>query len=172
MSRAPEPPAEPLSGLSERLARRLAASSIAESRTVESSAPQFASLPPAETVPAAAAPGRPAEQGNPALPPGAIMPVGYFPHTWYLAMLKEKVFAPWSPPSELFRSSRPPTALVSFRIDRSGGISGITLKEGSGFARFDKSALAAIQGLGQVAALPEQYREETLDVVIRFQNQK
>jgi TonB family protein len=61
---------------------------------------------------------------------------------------------------------------VSFRIDRGGVIGGITLKESSGSARFDKSALAAVQGLGRVPVLPEQYREETLDVVIRFQNQE
>jgi TonB family protein len=100
------------------------------------------------------------------------MPVGYFPHAWYLAVLKEKVFDRWTPPSEYFQSSRPPTAVVSFRIDRGGGIGGITLKESSGSARFDKSALAAVQGLGRVPVLPEQYREETLDVVIRFQNQR
>ena len=86
------------------------------------------------------------------------MPVGYFPHAWYLAVLKENVFARWSPPSEYFQSSRPPAALVSFRIDRAGGIGGIALKESSGSARFDKSALAAVQGLGRVPALPEQYR--------------
>ena len=51
-------------------------------------------------------------------------------------------------------------------------VGGVTLKESSGSARFDKSALAAVQGLGRVPALPEQYAEETLDVVIRFQNEK
>jgi TonB family protein len=110
--------------------------------------------------------------GTPSTAQEAIAPVGYFPHAWYLAVLKEQVFARWSPPSEYFQSSRPPAALVSFRIDRAGGIGGVTLKESSGSARFDKSALAAVQGLGRVPALPEQYREENLDVVIRFQNQK
>jgi TonB family protein len=110
--------------------------------------------------------------GTPPTTQEAIAPVGYFPHAWYLAVLKEQVFARWSPPSEYFQSSRPPAALVSFRIDRAGGIGGVTLKESSGSARFDKSALAAVQGLGRVPALPEQYREENLDVVIRFQNQK
>jgi TonB family protein len=110
--------------------------------------------------------------GTPSTAQEAIAPVGYFPHAWYLAVLKEQVFARWSPPSEYFQSSRPPAALVSFRIERAGGIGGVTLKESSGSARFDKSALAAVQGLGRVPALPEQYREESLDVVIRFQNEK
>jgi TonB family protein len=86
-------------------------------------------------------------------------------------MIKKSVFDRWQPPPDLFKSSRPPTALVSFRIDRAGRIGGVSLKEGSGSARFDKSALTAVQSLGQVSALPEQYVEETLDVIIRFQNQ-
>jgi TonB family protein len=170
-ARAPVPPSEARPALSERLERRLASAAPAESRPAEIAAPRITTLPPAEPVAAAPNPDR-AVPGNPATPQEAIVPVGYFPHAWYLAVLKEKIFARWTPPSEYFRSSRPPAALVSFRIDRAGGIGGITLKEGSGSARFDASALAAVQGLGKVSALPEQYREETLDVVIRFQNQQ
>ena len=172
-TRAPAPPvtASPRSALSERLARRLASSAPAESRPTESASPEIASLPLAEMSVTAPRPDR-AVPGISTTPPGAIVPVGYFPHAWYLAVLKEQVFARWSPPSEFFQSSRPPSALVSFRIDRSGGISGIALKESSGSARFDKSALIAVQGLGRVSALPEPYAEENLDVIIRFQNQK
>lgn len=170
-SRPPAPPAEGRPALSERLARRLASASPAESRPAEIAPPRIASLPPAEATASVPSPDR-AVPGMPPTAQEAIAPVGYFPHAWYLALLKEKVFARWSPPSEFFQSSRPPAALVSFRIDRAGGIGGVALKESSGSARFDKSALAAVQGLGQVPALPDQYREETLDVVIRFQNQK
>ena len=170
-SRTPAAPADARSALSERLARRLASTAPAQSRPAEIAAPQIASLPPLERVATEPSP-ECAPPGTAAAPPGAIMPVGYFPHAWYLAVLKEKIFARWSPPSEYFQSSTPPTALVAFRIDRSGGIGSIILKEGSGSARFDRSALAAVQSLGQVSALPEQYGEESLDVVIRFQNQK
>jgi TonB family protein len=169
--RTPAPPADARPDLSERLARRLASAAPPAVRPTEIATPQLASLPPAEPVPAAPIPDR-AAPGPPAATPGAVVPVGYFPHAWYLAVLKEKVFARWTPPSEYFKSSRPPTALVSFRIARTGGVSGISLKESSGSARFDASALAAVQGLGQVPALPEQYAEESLDVVIRFQNQR
>lgn len=168
-ARAPAAPAEPRSALSERLARRLASAAPAESSPVETAAPQIASLPSPEMVATAPDPNR-SDPGTPA-PPGAVVPVGYFPHAWYLAVLKEKIFARWSPPSEFFQSSRPPAALVSFRIDRAGKIGAIALKEGSGSARFDKSALAAVLSLGQVPALPDQYREESLDVIIRFQDQ-
>lgn len=96
--------------------------------------------------------------------------IGFFPHAWYLAVLKERIFARWVPPSEFFGAGSV-TALVSFRIDRAGRIDRIAVRESSGHARFDRSALAAIQGLGQVPALPEQYQEDTLDVVIRFQHE-
>jgi TonB family protein len=169
--RTPVPQAEARQALRERLARRLASAAPAESRPAAIAPPPIASLPPAEAVATAPGPERPEIETAPGAPQ-AITPVGYFPHAWYLAVLKEKVFARWTPPSEYFQSLRPPVAVVFFRIDRTGRVGGITLKEGSGSARFDKSALAAIQGLGTVAPLPEQYREETLDVVIRFQNQK
>ena len=150
-ARAPAPPAEARPALSERLARRLASAAPAESRPAEIAPPQIASLPPPEAAAAAPRPrpGRPGDSVGARR--GAVAPVGYFPHAWYLAVLKEKIFARWSPPSEYFQSSRPPVALVSFRIDRAGGIGGVTLKEGSGSARFDKSALAAVQGLGTVS---------------------
>jgi TonB family protein len=170
-SRTPAAPAEARPGLSERLTRRLASAAPAESRPAEIAPPGIASLPRAEVTPSAPNPERPVP-GTPPPTREAIVPVGYFPHAWYLAVLKEKVFARWSPPSEYFQSSRPPAALVSFRIDRDGGVGGVALKESSGSARFDKSALAAVQGLGRVPPLPDQYREETLDVVIRFQNEK
>lgn len=165
------PPVDARPALSERLTRRLAAATPVESRPVELATPQINSLPPPEKIAAAPSADRIATEP---LPPQqeSVVPAGYFPHAWYLAVLKEQVFARWTPPSEYFQSSRPPAALVSFRIDRAGGIGGITLKEGSGSARFDKSALAAVQSLGKVSTLPEQYAEETLDVVIRFQNQK
>jgi protein TonB len=154
--------------LSERLARRLASSAPVGNRRGESEGPAIVALPRQEP---AAAPPSPSSAGpTPGPLPETVAPVGYFPHAWYLAVLKEKIYARWSPPSEFFQSSRPPAALVAFRIDRAGRLGGVTLKEGSGSARFDQSALAAVRGLGQVPPLPEQYREETLDVVIRFQN--
>jgi TonB family protein len=168
--RTPAPTAESHPTLSERLTRGLAAAAPAASRPAEIATPQIANLPPSEVVASAPSPDR-APLGTPAAQPGAVTPIGYFPHAWYLALLKKNVFDRWLPPPDLFRSSRPPTALVSFRIDRAGRISAITLKEASGSARFDTSALAAVQGLGQVSPLPAQYAEETLDVIIRFQYQ-
>jgi TonB family protein len=89
----------------------------------------------------------------------------------YLEDLSERIYAHWFPPSEFFQTGRSPVALVSFRVDRAGKLSGVTLKEGSGFTRFDQSAMVAVRALGQAPPLPEQYREEKLDVVINFQKQ-
>jgi TonB family protein len=89
----------------------------------------------------------------------------------YVENLSGRIYAHWFPPSEFFQKGRSPVALVSFRVDRAGKLSSITLKEGSGFNRFDQSAMVAVRALGQAPPLPEQYREETLDVVINFQKQ-
>lgn len=169
--RKESPPSEARPDLSQRLARRLAATSPAAIPPRETEGPQIAAIPRTEP-PQAAAPATeaPAPEGAPA--PGAIAPVGHFPHAWYLAVLKEKVFSRWSPPSALFLGKSAPAALVSFRIERDGRVGSIALKESSGSARFDHSALAAVRGLGRVPALPEQYLEESLDVVIRFQNEE
>ena len=168
---APRPPAAADTALRDRLARRLSAPPERNRLPEEPAAPRIASLPRSEAaaVPPAAAPVATAAAG--AAAPGTVQPVGFFPHAWYLAVLKERVFSRWAPPSEFYAGAGSIAALVSFRIDRLGRISGAAVKESSGHARFDRSALAAIQGLGQVPALPEQYAEETLDVVIRFQNE-
>jgi len=168
-----ERPDETRPALSERLARRLAATTAAVNRPAEAAPPQPRLARLQRPEPAATPPNTAAAVGeSSAHPPESVMPVGYFPHAWYLAVLKERIFARWSPPSEFFQSNPPPAALVSFRIARDGRIGSIALKDGSGSARFDQSVLAAIRSLGQVPALPEQYGEENLDVVIRFQNQR
>lgn len=164
-------PAEPRPALGERLTRKLAAVAPPESRPEDLATPQIAALPPPEATRAAQV-SDPLVPEAPAQSPGTVEPLGYFPHAWYLAVLKEKIFARWSPPSEFFQSSRPPVALISFSIDRAGVLARVAIKESSGSSRFDQSALAAVKGLNRVPALPEQYHEESLDVVIRFQDQR
>jgi TonB family protein len=166
---APEAKARP--NLRERLEQRLAAVVPAESRPAEAPQPKLAALPPAE---APAAPRLPAPAGAPpsqALPPGPVVALGTFPYAWYLAMLKEKVYAQWSPPSEFYLGRRAATALVALRIDRAGNLSHVSLRESSGYARFDQSALGAVQALRSAPGLPQQYPEDALDVIIRFQNE-
>lgn len=165
-------PAAPDTALRERLVRRLSAPAGERRSEEPDAAPQIASLPrPEAAAPPLPAPVATAAAAGAVPPAGPVQPVGYFPHAWYLAVLKERIFTRWAPPSEFYVGSGSVAALVSFRIDRAGRISGTAVKESSGHARFDRSALAAIQSLAQLPALPEHYAEETLDVVIRFQNE-
>jgi len=162
-------PVDTGSALRERLAKRLAAPT-AGVQAEEEAAPRIASIPRPEPT----APPRPetAQPSTGATPPaGPVQPVGYFPHAWYLSVLKEEIFARWAPPSDYYLGGAV-AALISFRIDRAGNVSRLAVKLGSGYARFDQSALAAVRGLTRVPALPEQYPEDTLDIIIRFQNEK
>jgi TonB family protein len=158
--------------LRDRLTRRLSAPPDEKHLPEEAAAPRIASLPRPEApaVPSHSAPVS-ATSATASVPAGPVQPVGFFPHAWYLAVLKERIFARWAPPSEFYVGAGSVAALVSFRIDRAGRVSRVAVKESSGHARFDRSALAAIQGLAQLPVLPEQYDEENLDVVIRFQNE-
>jgi len=170
-----EPPtarAEERPSLSDRLSRQLAAPAPSAKRQIEPTAPQLASLPRPETVAPTPIPtSPPAVPATMTQPQDAVASVGYFPHAWYLAILKDRVFALWRPPSDFLQTNRPYVAQVAFSIDRTGKLLGVAIKQGSGFTKFDQSALAVVRGLGKVDPLPEQYHEETLDVVIRFQNQ-
>ena len=164
------PPVDTGSALRERLARRLTAPA-AEVRAEGEAAPRIAGIPPPES----AAPPRPASVSPPAVATavpsaGSVQAVGYFPHNWYLNALVTRIEESWSPPSEFYGAGNV-AALVSFRIGRDGRISRIELKESSGHARFDLMARAAIQRLAQVPPLPEQYAEESLDVVNRMHNE-
>jgi TonB family protein len=170
----PEPTAPPKgrTDLRERLERRLAALAPGESSPAPAAEPRIAALPAI----AAGEPPRVRPVASPAadvraLPPGPVVALADFPYAWYLAVLKEKVYAEWSPPSEFYLGRRSAQALVGFRIDRTGRTSNVQLKEGSGYGRFDQSALAAVLGLRSVPVLPPHYPEDTLDVVIRFQNE-
>jgi len=166
---APRPAAE--AGLGDRISRGLAAASRNETPPAEAPAPKLTALALPPEAPAAR-PAGPAFPVSTAQPPGTVVPIGDFPFAWYLALLRERVFSLWSPPSEPFLGGRAPVTLVAFRIDRVGRVDRLTLKEGSGHTRFDRSALAAVKALGQAPPLPDQYPEAALDVVIRFQNER
>lgn len=170
---APAPATPPHVDLRTRLNRRLASVTPAGTKPDEVAEPRIANLPP----PVAAEPPKIARTAapEPKVAPsagGPIVPLSNFPYAWYLAILKEKVFANWETPSEFSLERKTVSALVSFRVNRSGTLSLVALKEGSGYRRFDQSVLTAVQSIKDIPLLPEDYREEHLDVVIRFQNTK
>ncbi len=99
-----------------------------------------------------------------------LVPLSNFPFAWYIAIVKDKVFSGWRPPSSFSLGGRSLTAIASFRITRGGALSQISINEGSGHHLFDQSVLAALDSLHTLPALPKDYKEEHLDVVIRFQS--
>jgi TonB family protein len=94
-----------------------------------------------------------------------------FPFAWYVALVKDKVFARWRPPSSFAIGGRQLTAIAAFRIERSGRLDGVRVTDGSGHRLYDQSVMAALTGLGSLPPLPEKYKEDYLDVVIRFNSQ-
>jgi TonB family protein len=99
-----------------------------------------------------------------------LVPLSDFPYSWYIAVVKDTVYSRWKPPSRFVLGGRKIASEVSFRIMRDGSVRQVGLKESSGHRLFDQSTLAALTTLSVLAALPADYKEDYLDVVIRFQN--
>lgn len=104
-------------------------------------------------------------------PKDQVSTLSDFPFGWYVALVKDKVFARWRPPSSFAIGGRQLTAIATFRITRNGRLEGVRVTDGSGHRLYDQSVMAALTGLGALPPLPEQYKEESLDVVIRFNSQ-
>ncbi len=107
----------------------------------------------------------------PAAPRGKLVTVANFPHSWYIAIIKEKIYSRFNPPSSFALGGRRIAAVASFRITREGKPVNISLRESSGHRLFDQSALAALENSSGLPPLPKDYKEDSLDVVIRFQSQ-
>jgi TonB family protein len=100
-----------------------------------------------------------------------LVTVANFPHSWYIAIIKEKIYSRFNPPSSFALGGRRIAAVASFRITREGKPVDISLRESSGHRLFDQSALAALENSSGLPPLPKDYKEDSLDVVIRFQSQ-
>lgn len=155
----------PPSSLKEKLSSRLSGidSTPAEqpqSAVPDLTMPKIASLP----VPAPASLPTRAEKER------DLVPLSDFPYAWYIAVVKDTVYSRWKPPSSFVLGGRKISSEVSFRIMRDGSVQQVGLKKSSGHRLFDQSTLAALTTLSVLAALPADYKEDYLDVVIRFQN--
>jgi TonB family protein len=100
-----------------------------------------------------------------------LVTVANFPHSWYIAIIKERIYSRFNPPSSFALRGRRIAAVASFRITREGRPVDISLRESSGHRLFDQSALAALENSSGLPPLPKDYKENFLDVVIRFQSQ-
>lgn len=110
------------------------------------------------------------KQAPDALPPvsAARVRATRFPYGWYLSIIQGKVSTNWRRPSGALVAQRALSALVSFRIARDGSIHAITVKRSSGRATVDQSAARAIRSSAPFPELPDDYREDHLDVSIEF----
>lgn len=90
-----------------------------------------------------------------------------FPYTWYIEVLRDKIYTNWSPPSKFSILEEGTSATVSFRILKDGTIQRIRLKKSSKIEILDQSALEALEML-RLPPLPDNWNENCLDVTVRF----
>lgn len=91
-----------------------------------------------------------------------------FPFDYYLVTMNNRFYSKWeelwnlSPPSEVIE------AVVSIRISRNGAIDDIRIVESSNLRAFDELSERTIREVGQLPPLPAGYRENYLNVRVRF----
>jgi TonB family protein len=154
-----EPPPVPEISLKERIQKRLAVKEPPAAPRPEPKPPPVRERTPEPPPPPEASPVREA----------LVLEAADFSHAWYIAVIKGKIFQSWTPPGRLV-TARPGTgAHVKFRVERSGRISEITLEKSSGYTLLDRSALEAVSIVQDLPPLPADYQEESLYVVVFFQ---
>jgi TonB family protein len=135
------------------------------------------------TPPKAAAPGKgappavelPAAAGLPSGSPGAIgtsLSFGTdvaafdsdFPFSYYVQQLLALIGANW------FRPDVPDGTVctVSFRIQRSGQVAGVSVETTSGISYYDRAAVRAVYAATPLPPLPTDYPNDQLGVHLRF----
>jgi len=83
-----------------------------------------------------------------------------FTYDYYLDRMLAMIEAQWLRP----RVEQPIEAMVHFRIQRDGRITGLELVTGSGINAFDLAALRAVQTAAPFPPLPASYRSDSLGV--------
>ncbi len=150
---AVKPPPRPETSLSERLNERLKAEDDRRA-----TAPQ-----PSESRPATSTP-RPVS----GTPGRASISVSRFPYAWYISIIQGKVSSNWKQPSDRLVSEEALSVRVSFRISRDGSVDAVTVRKSSGRTTIDQSAAKAVRNSAPFPPLPDDYRDDRLDVTIDF----
>lgn len=88
-----------------------------------------------------------------------------FPFPWYIKAIYAKLDSKWRPPSTYDPGT---SCVVSFKIARSGQISGVRMTKTSHDSFFDGIAMQAVTGANPMQPLPEGYPEDVLDVHMTF----
>ncbi len=87
-----------------------------------------------------------------------------FPFSYYVQQLVSLIGANW------FRPDSPDGSVctVSFRIQRSGQVTDVTVESSSGVSYYDRAAVRAVYAANPLPPLPTDYRNEQLGVHLRF----
>ena len=99
-----------------------------------------------------------------------LVPLSDFPYSWYITLVRTEVER-WKPPSSFSLGGRKTTAVVTLRITREGKLSRIAFRRRSGHRYFDLSVDEHLRSITSLPPLPKEYKEEHLDVEIRFSNE-
>ena len=91
---------------------------------------------------------------------------GLFPFPWYLARMRAALWSSWS--QRMPAEAR--TCVVSFALARNGSVSEVSVSDGSGDSDFDYAALASVQEAAPFPPLPEDFKDPTLKVHVKFQS--
>ncbi len=92
-----------------------------------------------------------------------------FPFAYYLNLLRYRVQENWNPPYQEIGEERRISAIVGFRVERNGKITGVEIENGSGKFLFDQAALRAVAAAGPLPPLPDEFAGEKLTVHIEFE---
>ena len=86
----------------------------------------------------------------------------------YYTIIWGKIRESWILPGGLVKNQEGLEAIISFKILRDGKIEDIRFEKFSGNSYFDKSVLRAVEKADPLPPLPREFKEEYLDVGVRF----
>jgi len=153
----PKPPPRPEKSLEERINERLRAEDA-----------RRGSEPAQQPQQSAARPAGSSDSASGAGTGRTSISVSRFPYAWYTSIIQGKISSNWKQPSDRLVDEDALTARVSFRISRNGSVDAITVRRSSGMTAVDQSATKAVRASAPFPPLPDDYRENTLDVTIDF----
>jgi len=145
-------------------------------RAGEKEPPAVASAP-APPAPAPPAPASTAGAGRPEAPPPAVgrpsgsaqgagamtLNVTDFPFAWYLAAVQRKITDRWE--GRALPGRQP---VVTFEISRGGQVSNVAVKDSSGNAYYDLTAMRAIAEAAPFPKLPDEFPGSMLRIHLGF----
>jgi periplasmic protein TonB len=91
-----------------------------------------------------------------------------FAYDYYLQIIRGQISQAWQPPAGFTGMGESSGAMLRFRIDRQGRVSGIGVEESSPLRRFDESARMAIMAAQPFPPFPPAYKGQWLTVHLRF----